>query len=67
MSGGKVSFQDVWNRRRTLDLAPGVNVVLPALDDLILTKKFGAGPKDLEDIRLLQVLRSEEVKERGEG
>lgn len=67
VDGVDVSFQEVWSRRRTLDLAPGVSVILPALDDLILTKKFAARPKDLEDIRLLQVLRSEEAKENGEG
>lgn len=32
---------------------------LPTLDDLILTKRVAARPKDLEDIRLLEVLRSE--------
>ena len=33
---------------------------LPSLDDLIVTKRFGARPKDLEDIRLLEVLRDQE-------
>ncbi len=33
---------------------------LPTLDDLILTKRFGGRPKDLEDIRLLEALRKEE-------
>ena len=28
--------------------------------DLILTKRFGGRPKDLEDIRLLEALRKEE-------
>jgi hypothetical protein len=37
-----------------------VEVALPSIDDLILTKRFAARPKDLEDIRLLEVLRSEE-------
>ena len=32
---------------------------VPALDDLILTKRFGGRPKDLEDIRLLEALRKE--------
>jgi len=34
--------------------------VSSTLDDLIATKRLGARPKDLEDIRLLEVLRSEE-------
>lgn len=44
--------------RRAL-IALGIPVV-PALDDLILTKRFGGRPKDLEDIRLLEALRAEE-------
>ncbi len=36
-------------------------VAVPALDDLILTKRFGGRPKDLEDIRLLEALRKEEA------
>jgi hypothetical protein len=61
VDGVDVSFTDVWSRRRKIELALGVRVVLPSLDDLILTKRFGARPKDLEDIRLLEVLRSEEA------
>lgn len=32
--------------------------VVVARDDLIRTKRFAARPKDLEDIRLLEILRS---------
>lgn len=66
VDGVHVSFQDVWSRRRTIDLTPEVSVALPSLDDLILTKRFGTRPKDLEDIRLLEVLRAEEANRRGE-
>ncbi len=66
VDGVDVSFEDSWTRRRALDLAPGVKVDLPTLDDLILTKRFAARPKDLEDIRLLEVLRTMEEKDRGE-
>jgi hypothetical protein len=34
-------------------------VNLPSIPDLILTKRFAARPKDLEDIRLLEILRQE--------
>jgi hypothetical protein len=35
-------------------------VQLPAIDDLILTKRFvSPRPKDLEDIRLLNILKTE--------
>ncbi|MBM4377394.1 MAG: hypothetical protein FJ095_20130 [Deltaproteobacteria bacterium] len=40
-------------------LGPGIDVAIPGLDDLIATKRFAARPKDAEDIRMLEVLRSE--------
>ena len=43
-----------------LEVAAGVTIAVPALDDLILTKRFGGRPKDLEDIRLLEALRKEQ-------
>jgi hypothetical protein len=62
VDGVRVAFDEVWSRRRAVSLAPNVTVFLPALDDLILTKRFPARPKDLEDIRLLQVLKAEEER-----
>ena len=44
---------------RTVTLAPGVDVQMPAIDELILTKRFADRPKDAEDIRLLRILKSE--------
>ena len=64
VDGVDVAFQDLWTRRRGLELTTGVGVALPTLDDLILTKRFAARPKDLEDIRLLEVLRSQEENDR---
>jgi hypothetical protein len=58
--GVRVAFKDLWERRRLLSVGPDVEVSVPALDDLILTKRFASRPKDLEDIRLLEALRSEE-------
>jgi len=60
--GVRVAFEELWSRRRLLNVAPGVEVAVPSLDDLILTKRFGSRPKDLEDIRLLEALRAEEQK-----
>jgi len=37
-----------------------VEVAIPCIDDLIATKRFAARPKDLEDIRLLETLKSED-------
>jgi len=59
VDGLRVSFEDVWSRRLTLEVAPVVAIAVPALDDLILTKLFGGRPKDFEDIRLLEALRKE--------
>ena len=60
VDGLRVAFDDVWLRRRALEVAAGVTIAVPALDDLVLTKRFGGRPKDLEDIRLLEALRKEE-------
>jgi hypothetical protein len=61
VDGVRVAFDEVWSRRRELEVAPGVTLAVPTLDDLILTKRFGGRPKDLEDIRLLEALRKEET------
>jgi hypothetical protein len=58
-----VAFDDVWARRRTVPLESGVDVQIPSRDDLILTKRFVDRPKDLEDIRLLRSLDSEDGRE----
>lgn len=57
VDGARVAFDDLYARRVVQPLAPGVDVALPSLDDLIATKRFAARPKDLEDIRLLTVLK----------
>lgn len=59
IEGRTVEFEDLWTRRRAVRLAD-VNVWIPSLDDLILSKQFGARPKDLEDIRLLRILKAQE-------
>jgi hypothetical protein len=60
VDGVRVAFDEIWPRRRELEVASGVRVCVPCVPDLILTKRFGGRPKDLEDIRLLQALRLEE-------
>ena len=57
----RVAFDDVWLRRKIIEIAPGVQTAIPCLDDLILTKRFGSRPKDAEDIRMLEALRSQEA------
>lgn len=57
--GGALEFESLWNRRQSVELGNGVCVLIPTIDDLILTKQIAARPKDLEDIRLLRALRCE--------
>jgi hypothetical protein len=59
IDGQTVAFEDLWGRRQCLQLGGGVSVNLPSVPDLILTKRFGGRPKDLEDIRQLEILRRE--------
>lgn len=54
--GTNLGFEDLWASRQAIALA-GAAVTMPSLDDLIRTKQVSSRPKDLEDIRLLRVLR----------
>jgi hypothetical protein len=60
VDGLRVAFDDLWTRRVLLEVASGATVAAPSIDDLILTKRFGGRPRDLEDIRLLEALRKEQ-------
>ena len=51
-----VRFADVWSRRVSVEIG-AAKLFIPAIDDLILTKRFAARPKDAEDIRLLERLK----------
>ena len=62
IDGVALEFEDLWARRQSVALAPGVDVQRPAIDDLILTKRFADRPKDLEDIRLLRMLKEDGSK-----
>ena len=59
LAGLTVEFEQLWERRRQVAL-DGASVAIPSIDDLILTKQFASRPKDLEDIRLLRLLREEQ-------
>jgi hypothetical protein len=58
IAGKRIAFDDVWNRRESIEVAPQLIVAVPCLDDLEDTKRFRARPKDAEDLRLLQALRN---------
>lgn len=57
IDGTMVWFDDVWTRRIHLAITDDVSIAIPSIEDLILTKKFGARPRDADDIRWLEVLR----------
>jgi hypothetical protein len=59
VDGQSVAFDDLWSRRQHVMAAPGVPIVIPSIDDLILTKRFASRPRDAEDIRLLRALKEE--------
>jgi hypothetical protein len=56
LHGLPVDFEGLWTRRQTIDVGT-VPVCIPSLDDLILTKQIASRPKDLEDVRLLRILK----------
>ena len=63
VDGATVRFDDLWSRRESVELCPGITLKLPSLPDLILTKRFGGRPRDLQDIEYLKGLLAEQGKE----
>jgi hypothetical protein len=61
--GRLVEFDALWQRRRAVPLGPDVFVQMPTIADLILTKRIAARPKDLEDIRLLEILQQQQEED----
>ena len=60
VDGVVIEFEHLWRARRVQPIAPDASITMPDIGGLILTKRIAARPTDLEDIRLLEVLRSEE-------
>lgn len=57
LDGEEVLFDDVFARSMRLPLGEDVTVCVPALDDLIRTKRWSARDKDIADLRLLEALK----------
>jgi hypothetical protein len=55
--GARLDFDDAWARREEVPCAGGVRLAIPAIDDLILTKRWAMRDKDVADIRLLEGLK----------
>ena len=58
IDGQVLDFDTAWAKRQAVAFGD-VHVPLPSLDDLILTKQVARRPKDLEDIRLLRILKEQ--------
>jgi hypothetical protein len=58
LEGQVVAFDAVWARKREVALGQASEAVA-SVDDLILTKQINPRPKDLEDIRLLRILKEQ--------
>ena len=60
VDGDAVRFDDLWARRRTIQYSAGVTLAVPQIADLILTKRIGGRPKDIQDIEFLKGLLADE-------
>jgi hypothetical protein len=54
--GSRLSFDEAWESRQTLEIAPGLSVFLPSVPHLIATKRWASRPRDLVDIEWLTLL-----------
>ena len=59
--GVALRFDDAWGRRQRVAYVAGIDLQIPSIDDLILTKRWSLRPKDVDDIELLEALK------RGQG
>lgn len=53
----KISFEEMFERRKILKGESGLELNLPSIDDLIILKKLRSLPKDLEDIKYLRNIK----------
>ncbi|MCX5750827.1 MAG: hypothetical protein NT099_04055 [Candidatus Saganbacteria bacterium] len=54
---GKISFEELYNRKTIAKDPSGLEINLPSIEDLIALKKLRSYPKDLQDIAYLENLR----------
>ncbi|APR84671.1 Hypothetical protein A7982_10020 [Minicystis rosea] len=55
--GVALRFEDAWTRRQSVPYTEKIDLAVPCIDDLILTKRWSLRPKDVDDIELLEKLR----------
>ena len=58
LDGQPIEFEHVWARREAAGV-DGATVWIPSVDDLILLKQVVPRAKDIEDIRLLRILKEQ--------
>jgi hypothetical protein len=57
VDGVRVAFDDVWPRRQAIPYTARASIVIPSIDDLISTKRFGGRARDIADIEYLEALK----------
>jgi hypothetical protein len=57
VDGARVAFDDIWPRRQAVAYTQRASIVIPSLDDLIATKRFGGRARDIADIEYLEALK----------
>lgn len=57
--GKKIAFDEMFSRKKVLSGNQGLEINLPSIDDLITLKKLRSSPKDLQDIKYLEALKSD--------
>lgn len=55
--GQKLTFAEMYQRRKTMSGESGLEINLPDIDDLIALKKIRSLPKDLADVKYLQAIK----------
>jgi hypothetical protein len=55
--GVQLRFEDAWARRMSLPYTPTVPLLVPCIEDMILTKRWSLRPKDVDDIAMLEKLK----------
>lgn len=55
--GVPLRFDDAWARRTTIPYTTTVSLLVPCIDDMILTKRWSLRPKDVDDIAMLEKLK----------
>jgi hypothetical protein len=54
---GKITFDEIYQRRNVLEGETGLKINVPSIDDLIALKRLRSLPKDLNDIEYLEALK----------